>query len=262
MYPLVIGVNSAYAGAMVYMSNVWYTSENRTSFHFYNDLPQWKQMDKMGHMMTSFTEADVIARTLKWAGMSERNSHIYGAIGGFLYQAPIEIFDGFEKSYGASVSDLGANAMGSLLYLSQYLAWQSIRIKLKFSFQPSSLARLRPDVLGSSLSEQILKDYNGQTYWLAFNVNSFFQHKSVPRWINLSIGYSARNMLYGRDHENIQAGFRPFRQYFLSVDFDFDHVPIKSKFVKTLLYPLNIIHIPFPALEFSNNKFKFHPLYF
>jgi hypothetical protein len=28
-------------------------------------------------------------------------------------------------------------------------------------------AQYRPNVLGSSLAEQILKDYNGQTYWLS-----------------------------------------------------------------------------------------------
>lgn len=209
LYPLIIGANTAYAGAMIYMSSAWYSNANRVSFHFYNDLPQWKQMDKMGHMWTSYTEADIIARGLCWAGLSPKKARIYGGVAGFLYQAPIEVFDGFEKSYGASVSDLGANALGSLLYISQYLAWESLRVKLKFSFYPTKLARIRPEVLGDGLHEQILKDYNGQTYWFSFNTRSFIGWEAIPRWLNVSIGYSAYNMLYGRDHENTQAGRSP-----------------------------------------------------
>ena len=35
----------------------------------------------------------------------------------------------------------------------------------KFSFHQTKFASQRPETLGASLNEQILKDYNGQTYW-------------------------------------------------------------------------------------------------
>lgn len=261
LYPVVIGSNAIYVGSLIYLSSVWYKKDDHTSFHFYNDLPQWKQMDKIGHFTTSFVESEAIARTLVWCGVPDRKAHILGFAGGIIYQTPIEIFDGFEKEYGASIYDAGANILGSALSLSQYLLWQENRIKAKFSFHKTSFPDQRPDILGKSLNEQILKDYNGQTYWLAFNLYSFAKHSGIPKWINFSVGYSANQMVFSRDHENRQAGFTPYRQLFLSFDIDFDHVPIKSKLLKTLLYPLNIIHIPFPAIEFSK-QIRFHPIYF
>jgi hypothetical protein len=45
------------------------------------------------------------------------------------------------------------------------------RITPKFSFHTTQYAQYRPNVLGSSLAEQILKDYNGQTYWLSVNLH-------------------------------------------------------------------------------------------
>lgn len=262
LYPVIISANAIYAGSLIYLSNVWYKKDDRTSFHFYNDLPQWKQMDKIGHFTTSFVESEAITRTLIWCGVTDKQAHILGFAGGIIYQTPIEIFDGFEKEYGASLYDVGANLLGSTLSLSQYLLWQENRIKAKFSFHTTNFADLRPEILGSSLNEQILKDYNGQTYWLAFNLYSFAKHSGIPKWINISLGYSASQMLYSRDHENQEIGYTPYRQVFLSFDIDFDHVPIKSKLLKTLLYPLNIIHIPFPALEYSRHKLRFHPIYF
>lgn len=261
LYPVLIGINGLYVGSMVYVSSVWY-KEKQSSFHFFNDLPQWKQMDKAGHFTTAFVESQIVTKSLLWSGVSPKKAYLYGAICGFLYQAPIEFFDGYEPEYGASVYDLAANTLGTSFPLVQYLLWEEVRVKPKFSFHTTSYAKLRPNVLGENLGEQLLKDYNGQTYWLAFNVHSFSKEKKIPRWINISLGYSANGMLYARDNQNEQAGYKAYRQYFLSLDIDFDHVPLKSKLLKTLLYPLNFIHIPFPALEYSKNAFRFHPLYF
>ena len=61
----------------------------------------------------------------------------------------------------------------------------------KFSFHTTKYASLRPNVLGSSLSEEIFKDYNGQTYWLSVNLHSFFKSSKLPKWLNLAAGYGA-----------------------------------------------------------------------
>jgi hypothetical protein len=261
LYPVLIGINGAYIGSMIYVSSVWY-KEKKSSFHFFNDLPQWKQMDKAGHFTTAFIESQVVTKSLLWSGVSPKKSYIYGTLAGFLYQAPIEFLDGYEPEYGASVSDLAANALGAGFPLVQYILWEETRVKPKFSFHTTQYAQLRPNVLGENLGEQMLKDYNGQTYWLAFNIHRFAQEQKIPKWLNISLGYSANGMVYSREIQNNQAGYKAYRQYFLSLDIDFEHVPLKSKLLKTLLYPLNFIHIPFPALEFSNNSFKLHPIYF
>jgi hypothetical protein len=122
---------------------------------------------------------------------------------------------------------------------------------------------MNPKLLGKGLSQEILKDYNGQTYWLSANIYSFLKNKDskFPRWLNIALGYGGSNMRFASTEKNLEAGLTPYRQYYLSMDIDFSKVNA-PKWVKVALYPLNFIHIPFPALEYSQNKFTFHPIYF
>ncbi len=77
-----------------------------------------------------------------------------------------------------------ANAAGSGLFFMQQKAWNEQRIKIKWSFHETSLASQRPNLLGSGLLEELLKDYNGQTYWASFDIHAFakesrFQNGSI-----------------------------------------------------------------------------------
>ena len=74
---------------------------------------------------------------------------------------------------GASWGDLIANTSGTFAFISQELFWKEQRIQMKYSFKPSKYAKYRPDLLGSNFLQQSLKDYNGQVYWLSFNINAF-----------------------------------------------------------------------------------------
>jgi hypothetical protein len=82
------------------------------------------------------------------------------------------------------------------------LLWKEQRITPKFSFHTTQYAQYRPNVLGSSLAEQMLKDYNGQTYWLSVNLHSFYKGSKIPKWLNLAIGYGANGMLTGNGENN------------------------------------------------------------
>lgn len=260
---LAASVNTLYGASLVYLGKMWYSKSDRTSFHFFNDLPEWKQMDKAGHFTTAFQESEIMIQALKWAGVPDKQAIIWGGMAGFLYQSPIEIFDGFQSTYGASLTDVAANALGSAAVISQNLIWNEIRIQPKFSFHRSGLAHLNPSLLGSGLKDEWLKDYNGQTYWFAANISSFLKKGSrFPKWLNIAFGYGAQQMIFARDSQNRAIGYYPYRQYYLSLDIDFRHVHTNKKWVKMLLYPLNIIHIPFPTLEFNRHGVYFHGLYF
>jgi hypothetical protein len=172
---------------------------------------------------------------------------------------PIEIMDGFSDGYGASGGDLVADALGPAFYLGQHMAWDQIRIYPKFSFHRTDFAPLRPTLLGDDLMSEVVKDYNGQTYWLSFDVDKF---TNFPRWLNISIGYGAHEMVYARDHQNEAMDLNPYRQYYLGLDLDLTAIRTRSKALKTLLYLVNAIRLPAPALEFSTRGTKFHPFYF
>ena len=254
-----IASGAAYTAGLVTLNHVWYKDTERRSFRFFNDNAEWKQADKAGHFFASFYLSDVPARMLKGYGVDEKKANLLGALSGFLLTLPIEVFDGFSDGYGASVGDVVADAAGPAFFLGQQLLWQEIRVHPKFSFHRTGYAPLRPELLGDNLISEIVKDYNGQTYWLSFDLDKF---TTFPKWLNLAVGYGAQEMIYARDTPNVVRGLNPHRQYYLALDLDLSGIKTRSKLVKTLLYVANTIRLPAPAIEFSAGGTKFHSFYF
>lgn len=124
-------------------------------------------MDKLGHIYTSNAIVKNISSLYTWAGVNKNTSLAIGSGVAFGFLTTLEVLDGFSDKWGFSWSDVGANALGIAWYVWQDLLWEEQRLKLKFSAYPSKYARYRPNTLGNNFSERILKDYNGQTYWLS-----------------------------------------------------------------------------------------------
>ncbi|MCA6075200.1 DUF2279 domain-containing protein [Fulvivirga sedimenti] len=257
---LSVGTAVAYTGSILWLSNQWYSDFEKQPFHFFNDSKQWKQVDKVGHLYGAFQWQSTSFQALKWAGLEDNKAILWSAVSSFTFMATIEVLDGFSAEYGASATDLVANTLGIGLYTGQRLLWKDIRIHPKFSFRRTGYAELRPEVLGSGLAEEILKDYNGQSYWLSFDLSEFI-NKPFPKWLNLAIGYGAEDMIYANDDQNREAGLDPYRQWYVGIDFDLTHIRSRSKFVNTALFFVNMIRIPAPSVEFSRKDVRFHWLY-
>ena len=263
----VIISETALAGAAyVALAEIWYADYPKSKFHFINDNDEWLQMDKVGHGFAGYHLARTGSELLHWSGMKGNERLIYGAGAGFVFLSAIEIFDGHSAKWGASLGDLGANAAGTALYVSQELLWKEQRIIPKFSFHTTPYANVRPDALGNSFNEQILKDYNGQTYWLSANPHSFFKSSGIPVWLNVAVGYGAEGMITGRNRL-VNTVFLPessrFRQYYLSLDVDLARIKTKSPILKTVFSVLNSVKIPAPTFEIqSSGSTKFHLIYF
>jgi len=250
-------------GTLVALDKLWYSGYSRSNFHFINDNNQWKQLDKMGHVMTSYYFGKIGMEVLDWSGVRKKNQIIYGATFGFSFLTAVEILDGFSTKWGASWGDIAANASGTGLLIGQELVWKEQRILLKYSFSQSDYAKQRPNTLGETFLQQTLKDYNGQTYWLSANIWSFNKDSNFPKWLNLALGYGADGMLYGETNPTNALVQDPYRQFYLSVDLDLTKIKTNSKFLKTLFSTINFIKIPAPALEYNTkNGFKFHYLHF
>ncbi|NQT76201.1 MAG: hypothetical protein HQ565_00700 [Bacteroidetes bacterium] len=167
------------------------------------------------------------------------------------------------------MGDLVANAAGAGLFIGQQLGWKEQRFLLKFSYHPSDYAQYRPDIFGSTTIERVIKDYNGQTYWLSGNIHAFLRKESrFPRWLNVAVGYGAKGMTGGSENATEHEGnpipeFQRTSQYFLTLDVDLTRIRTRSKVLKGFFTVLGFIKIPFPTLEYnSENKFVFHYLYF
>ena len=254
------------SGALVGLNQLWYADYPKSNFHFINDNTQWMQMDKLGHLYSSYHIGRLGADALNWSGASKKNQLIYGASLGFVFLTAVEFMDGHSAEWGASMGDVFANATGTALYVSQELVWSEQRITPKFSFHTTQYANYRPDLLGNSLSEQILKDYNGQTYWFSVNLYSFAKKSKIPKWFNIALGYGAEGMLGENDTKNnliLATKKENYRQFYLSLDLDLTKINSKSHFLKTVFSVLNTVKIPAPALEYSPQRgLKFHALYF
>jgi hypothetical protein len=254
------------SGALIGLNQLWYVDYPKSDFHFINDNSEWMQMDKVGHLYASYHIGRLSAESLNWSGASKNNQLIYGAGLGFVFLTAVEVMDGFSAEWGASVGDVVANASGTALYVSQELIWNEQRITPKFSFHTTEYANFRPDLLGSSTQEQIIKDYNGQTYWFSVNLHSFAKKSKIPKWLNVALGYGAEGMIGENDDKNsVIFPIKPekYRQFYLSLDLDLTKINTKSHFLKTIFSVLNSVKIPAPTLEYSPQLgFKFHALYF
>lgn len=250
-------------GALIALNQLWYKDYPRSSFHFKNDNNDWKQIDKVGHFMTSYYVGKVGMEVLDWAGVSKKNQLIYGATFGFAFLTAVEVLDGFSEEWGASPGDILANAAGSGLLIGQEILWQEQRITLKYSFHQTEFAKQRPNTLGENYLQQALKDYNGQTYWLSANIWSFNKKSSFPKWLNVALGYGADGMLYGNTNAENATLQSPYRQFYLSLDLDLTKIKTNSEFLKSVFSVVNFIKIPAPTLEINTkNGIKFHYLYF
>ena len=263
---LVISEVAIGSATLIGLNQIWYADYPRSNFHFINDNAEWLQMDKVGHVFSSYHLGSFGANALKWSGASRKSQLIYGSTLGLAFMTIVEFFDGYSANWGASLGDVAANISGTALYVSQELLWKEQRIVPKFSFHTTPYSSTRPNVLGSSVPEQILKDYNGQTYWLSANIHSFAKSSKIPKWLNLAVGYGAEGMITGND-EFTNMIFLPeserYRQFYLSLDVDLTKIETKSHFVKTILTIFNSIKIPAPTFEIrGSGGTKLHLIYF
>jgi hypothetical protein len=260
---VLIAAGATYGLTLVGLQALWYQNSEQRSFHFFNDNDQWKQVDKLGHFYSAYQLSRISTDLLKKTGAPRKKAIFWGGLTGFLLLTPIEILDGFAADYGASYGDLIANAAGSGLLMGQLYLWDELRIKPKFSFHQTQYPAYNPELLGSSLIEQIIKDYNGQTYWLSVDLDAFIRSDTkVLKWINIGLGYGAEGMVTARDRSSREIGFEPFRQYYFGLDPDLSHIKSRKKAINTIIYILDAFKIPGPTLIFQNDKLLFRPLYF
>lgn len=243
-------------GTLIGLDQAWYGQYQRVAFHGFDDGPEWMGLDKAGHVFATYTVGEWGYGLLRWCGVKERTAIWAGGSLGFVYLAAVEYMDGRSSGWGFSGWDFAANAVGSGLFIAQQSTWHEQRFRVKYSSHLTDFAEQRPGLLGSTLPERILKDYNGCTFWLSANLHSL-GWKRMPAWLNLAAGYGADGMLGARDREGV------FGQFYLSPDIDLTRIPTRSKFLRTVLFALNCVKVPLPAIEVrGNGEVRGHVLYF
>lgn len=273
---LISAINiSLWTASFIALNQAWYSDYPRSSFHFYNDIHEWNQMDKAGHFWTNYHVTRLSSEMWKWTGLSEKKSVILGGISGVAYQSIIEIQDGFSKEWGFSWPDMAANVTGAATFVAQQLGWHEQRIQIKLGYWPYRYAddviARRNQLFGKTLQERILKDYNSQTYWASLKLSSFFPSAHFPPWLSISVGYSADGMFGGTQNKWTDKMGNEFnrmdigrvRRFYLAPDIDLTSIKSKSKLLSTVFYVVNMVKFPAPALEVnSSGKLRLHYIKF
>lgn len=254
----------ASASSFVGLNSLWYKDYPRSNFHFFNDSKEWMQMDKCGHAFTSYQLGRNFYNTLLTSD-SNRNRNIFlGGATGLIYLTSIEILDGKSAQWGFSKSDMIANTFGYFLFASQEYFLQQQIISLKFSYQKSVFADMRPETFGRNFQQRLLKDYNGQTYWLSAPLSlNRTNTKRFTRWLCISFGYSIDENLFADNNINSVNNFQATREFFFSFDADLKRIEWRRNWMKKIASVINFIKIPSPTIGIrSDGKVKLYPVYF
>lgn len=275
------GVSTAYATASIVLYQSWYKQYPKSHFHFKDDWGQWQHMDKLGHVYSAYIQTKWGYQIARWTGLNKPTSLVLSAAASTLFQSTIEVMDGFSEHWGFSATDWLANGLGTGSFIVQEGIWDEQRILFKFSSWPRSyddsfypgynLESRTSTLFGDHWTSRILKDYNRQTIWMSFRPVP----RSVtrwPAWLHLAVGYGAQNMYGGYENhwdngvETVQLDkdrFPRYEQFYVSLDINFSKIPARNPFLRTVLDILNVLKMPFSALEInSRGQVVFHWIHF
>jgi hypothetical protein len=287
------GGAAIYSGFSIALWEAWYKDFELGPFQFFDDSREWRYMDKVGHMFTAYNEANWVFEGARWTGMKRRSAMWTGVGVGSALQATIEVMDGFFAKVGfLALRYRISTRLEWRMFASQELAWQEQRIVMKVSSTRPCYSSDTPDLIGGWQSNEqslkcvptnstgpILPNLFSRTITarrsgsLPIFIPSFLQKTiaAFPPWLNIAIGYGAENM-YGGFSNNwpaedpvfflSPAEYPRYSQFFISPDIDLRRIPVKKRWMRTVLGVLNFIKIPAPALEFTTQgKVKAHAFY-
>ena len=263
---MVAGTAAFYAITLLVLRKQWY--KKRVPFHQFNDNAEWLQMDKVGHVTTAYCMSRGGYELMRWSGVNERASILTGGLLALLFQTTLEVYDGHADEWGFSKGDMLANVAGTALFVGQQYGTGQQVVSMKYGFRKTIFPPYRPNLLGKTTGQQMLKDYNGQQYWLSVNLASVLPvGPQFPRWLNLDVGYSGSGMIGGHqnpvvfDKQGNEVKFERYRQFFISPDADLSRVGTFSPSLQRFIGTVQFFKIPAPSLEFNRLKgLRFHPL--
>ena len=259
------GAAATYGISMLALNQLWYADYNRTGFHAFNDNNQWLQMDKVGHVYSTYTLSKINFELLNHADLTEkqRKKVVYiSSATSALFLTSIEVLDGFSSEWGFSWGDFAANSLGIVLFSSQELWLKKQLFQLKYSYQSSSYKERRPEVFGQNTIEGAFKDYNGQTYWLTTTLSDWKPMNRL-KWLGVAIGYGADQMLSSNGRFFEGATTEPIRQFYFALDVDLTKIETNKLWLKKTFRVLNHLKVPAPTLELGERtQPKIYGLYF
>jgi hypothetical protein len=237
------------------MKTIW--KEHTDNFKVMDDLKQELYIDKIGHIYGAYTSAYFLREALVASGISWNASNNIAAGLGFAYSTYVEILDGYGENWGFSPSDFIADFIGGAFFAAQNYVPVLQNITPKFLYMPSEWTGYKSRIP----HDMFIDDYSSQFFFYSINIYNLLPDiwkKYYPSWLELSIGYTVRNMLdTHRSNETPcneciawQDGYWGSPRLVLSLDYNLVKLlPDGSNTWNWFKQTLNLFKFPSPALE-------------
>ncbi len=233
------GFTAVLGGLQIYQYNAFWS--DRTTFRIIDDGDLEYGADKGGHFFAAYVMSKFATDALMTSGFSHDLAVVSGGLIGAGYQFFVEVQDGFGRGWGFSPSDVYANTGGSVLHILQHFVpfFSNFQYKAEFLPAPWFGEKTRKG------STNPIDDYSAWTWWVSVNVHNMLPEVAKPfwpSWLNISVGYAARNLEWADAS----------RRYIIGLDWNLERIlPEGGAFWNWLRQYLNVIKLPAPALEFA-----------
>jgi hypothetical protein len=222
-----------------------YWSDDTTSFHFHdgNDFRYALNLDKVGHFDAGALFSDLSSSGLRWAGVVENDSYLYGAVLSSLIQLGFEIKDGYAPTWGFSVWDVAVGTMGSFYAMGRRHSGLLGATRVKMGY-----ARRSESYWDRKEHPQIVDDYINQTFWLSLDVERLLPaalDRYWPDFLCVAAGIGIDETTDGTGGGN--------REVYLGLDYSLRSLfpTPRSRLLRGLLNLLDYIKLPAPAVRLT-----------
>jgi len=231
----------------VYQENTIWTA--KSSFRIRDNFDESLSANYGGHMIAAYFISYVSEEALLASGVSTSLSPIYGALMGLAYQVYVEVLDGYGADYALSPYEMYSNITGAVYYLASHYSPFLQNFVPKFNYYPSTWFGDLP----KAGSKTPIDDYSAWNFWICVNVPHLLSdnYSSIwPKWLDLDVGYSARNLGY------------PDRSRLVTFSLDYNLIellPDGSPTWNWIKRTLNFFKFPSPTWEIWQTR---HPQYY
>jgi hypothetical protein len=247
-----VGIN---AGLYIYQRHAWWAAEHRGPFHFHDDGGYSEHLDKVGHFHATYLQSQIIARSLRWSGLSHESAALWGALAAYALQLNVEINDGFNELWGFDPYDLLANTLGAGFFYARERVPALQPFVLKFTYWPSEHLTAEQEGAFEDRPPSPIDDYLGHTYWVSMRVHDLLPQSARsywPRWLAVAAGVSG-DQLYTPEAR---------RSYYLALDLDMERIiPTETWLGRTAVEILSFLKVPAPAVRLTPRP-TFYLLYY
>jgi hypothetical protein len=260
-------------GTFFYLQHKWQMETiwtEQTSFRIMEDGEYALWADKAGHFFGTYYMGYFMSEGLLQAGLSWEAATIWGGVMGLAYNTYVEILDGYGANWGFSPSDFYCDIAGAAFFIGQYYSPFLQNFTPKFSYMPPKWHGQNDRVP----HDQFIDNYSSHTMWLSINVHNLLPKAMKPywpKWLELSIGYAARNLYAPGSTEpydpekSLKVSDKAWgdRRFIIALDYNLVHLipDAKGSFWNWLRQSANYLKFPAPAISFGDSGTKYFLFY-